>query len=82
MAHVVVVWYIILTNMSAGGGDLTGTSGDIGAENWEIRWRGSQILKNVRIKSSPQTPSKIKKKIRSFFAKISPSPNSSRTRLS
>ena len=41
MAHVVVVWYIILTNMSAGGGgDLTGTSGDIGAENWEIRGRG------------------------------------------
>ena len=62
MAHVVVVWYIILTNISAGGGDLTGTSGDIGAENWEIRWRGSQILQNVRIKSSPQTPSKIKKK--------------------
>ena len=81
MAHVVVVWYIILTNMSAGGGDLTGTSGDIGAENWEIRWRGSQILKNVRIKSSPQTPSKIRR-IRSLFAKLSPSPNSSRTRLS
>ena len=37
MAHVVVVWYIILTNMSAGGGDLTGTSGDIGAENWDMR---------------------------------------------
>ena len=48
--------------VSRGGGDLTGTSGDIGAENWEIRWRGSQLLKNVRIKSSPQTPSKIKKK--------------------
>ena len=81
MAHVVVVWYIILTNMSAGGGDLTGTSGDIGAENWEIRGRGSQLLKNVRIKSSPQTPSKIRR-IRSLFAKLSPSPNSSRTRLS
>ena len=62
MAHVVVVWYIILTNMSAGGGDLTGTSGDIGAENWEIRGRGSQLSKNVRIKSNHQTTSKIKKK--------------------
>ena len=74
MAHVVVVWYIILTNMSAGGGDLTGTSGDIGVENWEIRGRGSQLLKNVRIKSSPQTPSKIRgaiiKKKRKNLGKI------------
>ena len=81
MAHVVVVWYIILTNMSAGGGDLTGTLGDNGAENWEMRGWGSQLLIDVRIKSSPQTPSKIEK-IRSHFAKLSPSPNSSRTRLS
>ena len=59
--------------MSAGVGGLTGTSGDIGAENWEIRGRGSQLLKNVRIKSSPQTPSKIKKD--HFLPSSAPAPN-------
>ena len=45
MAHVVVVWYIILTNMSAGGGDLTGTSGDIGAGKLGNKGEGVSIIK-------------------------------------
>ena len=39
MAHVVVVWYIILTNM------LTGTSGDIGAGKLGNKGEGVSIIK-------------------------------------